>query len=187
LKYLIAGLGNIGAEYTNTRHNIGFKILDAFSEASNFSFKSDRYADSASYKYKGRILVLIKPSTYMNLSGKAINYWLQKEGIEKENMLVLVDDVALPFGEIRIRAKGSDGGHNGLSHIQEILNTTAYPRMRFGIGNDYGFGQQVDYVLGKWDAEQKAKLPERIQMSIEVIKSFTTIGLERTMNFFNGK
>lgn len=187
MKYLIAGLGNIGTEYINTRHNIGFEILDAFAKASNISFSPTRYADSATLKFKGRTLVLIKPSTYMNLSGKAINYWLQKEKLTQQNMLVLVDDLSLPFGTIRIRAKGSDGGHNGLAHINQTLGTNKYPRLRFGIGNEFNFGKQVDYVLGKWDEVEQKTLAERIEKAQEAIKSFATIGLERTMNFYNGK
>ncbi len=188
MKYLIVGLGNIGEEYKNTRHNIGFSILDALADASNIVFDINRrYGAVAEYKFKGRNLILLKPSTYMNLSGNAIRYWMQKEKIPLENVLVLVDDVALPFGTIRTRAKGGDAGHNGLKHINEILGTNAYARVRFGIGNDYGPGQQVDYVLGLWDDEERKALPARIEIAIQLIHSFVTIGLERTMNQFNNK
>ena len=187
MKYLIAGLGNVGAEYANTRHNIGFTILDAFAEASNITFKSDRLASVAQAKHKGRILVMIKPSTYMNLSGKAINYWLQQEKIPIENLLVITDDIALPFGTIRIRSKGGDGGHNGLTSIIETLATQEFARVRFGIGSDFAKGYQSDYVLGEWSDEQKKSLPERIKKSIEIVKSFATIGLQNTMNQYNNK
>jgi len=187
LKYLIVGLGNIGSEYVNTRHNIGFQVLDALSKASNLVFKADRLAYVAEYSFKGRNLILIKPTTYMNLSGKAVNYWLQKEKIPIENLLVLVDDLALPFGTIRIKAKGSDGGHNGLSDIQNVLGHTNYARLRFGIGDNFSKGRQVDYVLGEWTSEEKKNLPERMDKMIEAVQSFVTIGLERTMNFYNGK
>jgi peptidyl-tRNA hydrolase, PTH1 family len=187
VKFLIAGLGNIGSEYATTRHNIGFMILDAFAEASNFSFKADRLASVAQVKHRGRILVLIKPSTYMNLSGKAVNYWLQQEKISKENLLIITDDIALPFGTIRIRAKGGDGGHNGLTSIIETLGTQDFARVRFGIGSDFAKGYQSEYVLGEWSDEQKKFLPERINKSIEIIKSFAAIGLQNTMNLYNNK
>jgi len=185
VKYLIAGLGNIGIQYANTRHNIGFLVLDALAEASNILFSPQRYAAKAEFKFKGRTFVLIKPSTYMNLSGKALAYWLKAENIQIENLLVIVDDLALPFGTIRIKAKGSDGGHNGLANINEILNTQNYARMRFGIGNEFKQGEQVDFVLSEWSSEQKTKLPERIETMCQAVKSFGTSGLERTMNFFN--
>jgi peptidyl-tRNA hydrolase, PTH1 family len=187
LKYLIVGLGNIGAKYENTRHNIGFKILDAFAKASNICFETSRYADVAELKFKGRTLVLVKPSTYMNLSGKAVNYWMQQHSISIENILILVDDIALPFGKVRIRAKGSDGGHNGLKDINERLNSQSYARLRFGIGNEYNKGTQIDYVLGEWCDEENQLLPERIDICIQAIKSFSTIGLARTMTDFNNK
>ena len=187
MKYLIAGLGNIGAEYANTRHNIGFKVLDAFAQASNSSFISMRYGSLAEVKWKGRSFFLLKPSTYMNLSGNAVNYWLQAEKIPVENLLVVVDDVALPFGTIRMRGKGSDGGHNGLKHITQILGHQNYARLRFGIGNDFPQGFQVNYVLGQWEKPEREQLPERIDVAIEAIKSFGTVGLERTMNIFNSK
>ncbi|HEY1040217.1 MAG TPA: aminoacyl-tRNA hydrolase [Bacteroidia bacterium] len=186
-KFLIAGLGNIGPEYEGTRHNIGFDILNRFAELEKVSFSSDRLADVAYLKLKGRSIVLIKPSTYMNLSGKAINYWLQHEKIEKQNLMVLVDELALPLGKIRIGPKGSDGGHNGLKNIQEVLNSADYPRMRFGISNAFSRGKQVDYVLGKWSEEERPVIKERIDLAVEAIKSFTFVGLERTMNTYNSK
>jgi len=188
MKYLIAGLGNIGEEYANTRHNIGFMILDALAGASNLVFDPNRrYGSIAEFKFKGRNFILLKPSTYMNLSGNAIRYWLQKENIELANLLVIVDDLALPFGSIRIRAKGSDAGHNGLKHISEILGTDQYARVRFGIGNQFEKGRQVDYVLSEWTNEEKEALPERTDKVVQVIKSFGTVGIDRTMNLFNNK
>ena len=187
MKYLIAGLGNIGAEYANTRHNIGFKILDAFAQASNSSFISMRYGSLTEVRWKGRSFFLLKPSTYMNLSGNAVKYWLQAEKIPVENLLVVVDDVALDLGVIRLRGKGSDGGHNVLKHITQTLGHQNYARLRFGIGNDYPQGYQVDYVLGEWKKTELEILPERIDVAIEAIKSFGTTGLERTMNTFNTK
>jgi PTH1 family peptidyl-tRNA hydrolase len=187
VKYLIVGLGNIGEEYRNTRHNIGFQILDAFAEASNIAFSPARYGDKAVVKFKGRQFILIKPSTYMNLSGKAVNYWLQKEKLSPDSLLVLTDDLALDFGTIRLRAKGSDGGHNGLKSINEIIGTNKYARLRFGIGNEFNRGQQVDYVLGEWADEHIEKLPERKEKCIEAIKAFGTVGIAMTMNQFNNK
>ncbi len=186
-KFLIVGLGNIGDEYAHTRHNIGFTVVDALCAESGGKFKSDRYADVCEIKHKGKTLVLIKPSTYMNLSGKAVNYWLQAEKIKVENMLVIVDELALPFGKIRIGPKGSDGGHNGLKHIQETLNTTIYPRLRFGIGATFSKGAQVDYVLGKWSEEENKLLTERVKLAAEAIKAFCFLGLERCMNQYNTK
>lgn len=186
-KFLIAGLGNIGEEYAQTRHNIGFKVLDYFAEKEAFPFVSDRLAERAEYKLKGRTFVLIKPTTYMNLSGKAVRYWLEKEKIPIENLLVITDDLNLPFGSIRVRLKGSDGGHNGLKDIQEQLQTTHYNRYRFGISNEYEKGRQVDYVLGKWSEEELKKLPERLEKSVELVKSFGLSGIQLTMNLFNGK
>ncbi len=185
MKYLIAGLGNIGPEYKNTRHNIGFQILDALAEASNISFNDKRYGFVAEYKFKARTFILLKPTTYMNLSGRALNYWLTKEKIELDKLLVLVDDLALPFGTIRLRAKGGAGGHNGLENINQVLGRNDYARLRFGIGDHFHQGFQVDYVLGEWDREEKKELPEKIDACIEIIKSFGTIGTERTMNIFN--
>jgi PTH1 family peptidyl-tRNA hydrolase len=187
MKYLIAGLGNIGSEYTNTRHNIGFKVLDSLAEESGIFFKPARLADVAELKHKGRTLILIKPTTYMNLSGKAIQYWLQHEKIEVQNMLVVTDDLALPFGKIRIKTKGSHGGHNGLRNIEETLSTQEYPRLRFGISAQFSKGNQVDYVLGNWDEEELNTLQQRIDIAKEAILSFSFIGAERTMNFFNAK
>ncbi|PJB13199.1 MAG: aminoacyl-tRNA hydrolase [Flavobacteriales bacterium CG_4_9_14_3_um_filter_40_17] len=186
-KFLIAGLGNIGAEYAQTRHNIGFKVLDFFAEKESLTFESSRLADRVEYKLKGRTFVLIKPTTYMNLSGKAVRYWLDKENISIENLLVITDDLNLPFGSIRVRTKGSDGGHNGLKNIQEQLQTTHYNRFRFGISNEYEKGRQIDYVLGKWSEEELKNLPERLQKSIELVKSFGLSGIQLTMNLFNGK
>jgi PTH1 family peptidyl-tRNA hydrolase len=187
MKYLIVGLGNIGPEYRNTRHNIGFKILDALAGASNFSFDSARYAFKGETKFKGRTLVCIKPTTYMNLSGKAVSYWMQMEKIKVENVLVITDDLALDFGTLRLKTKGSDGGHNGLKNIQLLLGSNVYPRLRFGVGSDFQRGRQVDYVLSDWSEEEELLLPERIEKSIEIIQSFVTIGSELTMSAFNNK
>ena len=187
MKFLIAGLGNIGDEYANTRHNIGFLVVDALAKASTTNFRTDRLASVAEVKFKGRTFVLIKPSTYMNLSGKAVNYWMQAEKIPVEGLLVVTDDIALPFGKLRMKGKGSDGGHNGLKSIQETLGTTDYARLRFGIGSEFSKGQQVDYVLGQWDEEQLAHLPERINVATEMIRSFGTIGLQLTMTNYNNK
>jgi peptidyl-tRNA hydrolase, PTH1 family len=186
-KFLIAGLGNIGDEYENTRHNIGFRILDFIAMENNLKFRSDRLADVAEFKYKGRTLILIKPSTYMNLSGKAINYWLQAEKISKENLLVLTDDIALPMGSLRMKGKGSDGGHNGLKNIQETLNTVEYARLRFGVGSEFSKGRQVEYVLGRWTAEEEKILEEKVKLAAEMVKAFATIGLQLTMTNYNKK
>ena len=186
-KFLIVGLGNIGDEYEGTRHNIGFTILDAVAKENNFKFTVDKLASVATFKFKGKTLVLIKPSTYMNLSGKAVNYWMQKESIQKENLLVLTDDLALPFGSVRMKGKGSDGGHNGLKSIQETLASFDYARLRFGVGNEFSKGKQVDYVLGKWDDEEKKTLEARVKLAIEMIQGFATIGLQRTMSAYNNK
>jgi peptidyl-tRNA hydrolase, PTH1 family len=185
MKYLIVGLGNIGDEYKDTRHNIGFTVLDAMAAASNTSFMDKRYGAVSRLKYKGRDLILLKPSTYMNLSGNAVNYWLKKENIPVENMLVIVDDLALPLGSIRMRHKGSDGGHNGLAHINSVLATDEYPRIRFGIGNGFRKGSQIDYVLGTWNKEEKKVLEERISLVVEMIRSFVFAGTELTMTAFN--
>lgn len=187
MKYLIFGLGNIGIEYQNTRHNIGFKVLDAISLASNVFFTQERYAYRADLKYKGKTIILIKPTTYMNLSGKAVNYWLKNENIPIENSLTVVDDLAIPFGTIRIKAKGSAGGHNGLTNIIETLGHNNFARLRFGIGDEFKKGHQIDYVLSQWSKDEQIVLPLRIETMVEAIKSFATIGLERTMNFYNGK
>lgn len=186
-KFLIVGLGNIGAEYVNTRHNIGFKILDYFANQESISFQTQKLGDVAEFKVKGRTVLLLKPNTYMNLSGKAVKYWLEKENIEKDNMLVITDDLNLSFGSVRIKTKGSDGGHNGLKNIQLLLNSTEYPRFRFGISDAFKKGKQVDYVLGEWSLEEKESLKERLSISSEIIKSFALAGLNNTMNLFNGK
>jgi len=187
MKYLIVGLGNPGVEYKDTRHNIGFTVLDSLAENSSIVFSDKRYGFVSELKVKGRTLILLKPTTYMNLSGRAVNYYLQKEKIPLENMLIVVDDIALPFGIIRIKSKGGSGGHNGLQHIEDIIGTNNYNRLRFGIGNDFGRGRQVDYVLGEWDSVEKEKLPQRIDVAMNAIKDFPVIGIERTMNFFNNK
>ena len=187
MKYLIAGLGNFGPEYKNTRHNIGFQILDALAGASNISFSDKRYGFVSEYRYKSRTFVLLKPSTYVNLSGRAVNYWLKKENIPLDNLLVVVDDLALPFGTLRIKAKGSPGGHNGLRNISEVMGTNEYARLRFGIGDEFHPGFQVNFVLGQWSSEEERLLPEKIDAGIEIIQSFGTIGIERTMNYFNKK
>jgi PTH1 family peptidyl-tRNA hydrolase len=186
-KFLIAGLGNIGDEYANTRHNIGFMVVDAIARENNLKFHTDRLADIAEYKFKGKMLLLIKPSTYMNLSGKAVNYWLQAEKIAVENLLVVTDDIALPLGTLRMKGKGSDGGHNGLKNIQEVLNTQNYARLRFGVGSEFAKGKQVDYVLGKWKPEEEKLLEPRIKLAVEMIQGFAAIGLQRTMSAYNNK
>lgn len=187
MKYLIVGLGNIGSEYAETRHNIGFKVLDAFASASNTTFKTDRYGDIAEVRFKGRTFLLLKPSTYMNLSGNAVRYWLQKENIPLENLLVVVDDLSLAFGTLRLKGKGSDGGHNGLKHIAATLGTQAYARLRFGIGNDFPRGGQVDYVLSPFSEEEYKLMPERLETAGQIIQSFCLAGLDITMNQFNHK
>lgn len=186
-KTLIVGLGNIGAEYQNTRHNIGFDVLDALSKEEGFSFETQKLGQVAWHKHKGRTLVFLKPNTYMNLSGKAVKYWMQQEKISIQNILVVTDDLHLDFGTVRMKAKGSDGGHNGLKDIQSKLQTQAYARLRFGIGASYGKGKQVDYVLSPWTAEEKKSLPERIELCGKMVLSFATIGLQNTMNSYNGK
>jgi PTH1 family peptidyl-tRNA hydrolase len=187
LKYLIVGLGNIGEEYKNTRHNIGFTVLDAMAMASNTSFTDKRYGAVCQLKYKGRTFILLKPSTYMNLSGHAVDYWLKKEKVEIENMLVIVDDLALPTWTIRMRPRGSDGGHNGLAHINSILGSDDYARIRVGIGNSFSKGAQKDYVLGTWSPNEIKLMEERVAIVVDMIKSFGTAGLELTMTAFNKK
>ena len=187
MKYLIVGLGNIGDEYRGTRHNIGFRILDAFAEASNISFSTERYGDVAHMRLKNKQLTLLKPSTYMNLSGNAVRYWKEKENIDINHILVLVDDIALPFGAIRIKPNGSDAGHNGLKHIAQMLGTPAYPRLRFGIGNDFPRGCQVDYVLGHFTLDQRQQLPARVDVACEAIKAFCLSGIDFAMCNFNNK
>lgn len=187
MKYLVTGLGNIGEEYSNTRHNIGFNILDALAGASNISFKDQRYGFYTELKHRGRTYCMLKPSTYVNLSGNAVRFYLQKLKLPEDRLLVIADDLALPFGAIRLRAKGGDAGHNGLAHINQILGSSNYARLRFGIGNEFGRGQQVDYVLGKWEEEELKTLPERINLATEAILSFGVHGIARTMNMFNNR
>lgn len=185
MKYLIAGLGNIGAEYELTRHNIGFLVLDQLADKHGGKFAMDRLAEKAEIKHKGRSLHLIKPTTYMNLSGKAIAYWLQELKIPKENLLVILDDLALPFGTLRMRTKGSSAGHNGLKNIEQLLNGQDYSRLRFGIGNEFGKGQQVDFVLSNFTQQEFTDLPPIMERANEMVLSFTTIGPERTMSLYN--
>ena len=186
-KFLIVGLGNPGAEYKYTRHNIGFLLADRLAEKLKADFKTERYGEVAKANYRGKRFIILKPSTYMNLSGKAVRYWLEKEKIDKNNLMVITDDVNLDFGTIRIRPKGSDGGHNGLKSIQELTGGNHYPRLRFGIGKDYPKGGQVDYVLGKWTEEQIKALPGLLDKMSEAILNFAQEGLQRTMNKFNLK
>lgn len=185
MKYLIAGLGNIGAEYELTRHNIGFLVLDRLADVKGVTFEITRHAEKAELKFKGKQIHLIKPTTYMNLSGKAIAYWLQELKIPKENLLVVVDDIALPFGTLRMRKQGSAAGHNGLTHIEQVLGGTDYTRLRFGIGNNFNKGQQVDYVLGNFTQEEFQALPPLMDKASEMILSFCTIGPDRTMSLYN--
>jgi PTH1 family peptidyl-tRNA hydrolase len=186
-KFLIVGLGNIGEKYANTRHNIGFKVLDALVQKEDLKFETQKLGDLSTYKFKGRTFILLKPSTYMNLSGKAVQYWLTKEKVPLENLLVITDDLNLPFGNIRVKTKGSDGGHNGLKDIQSTLQTAKYNRFRFGISDEFSSGRQIDYVLGEWTDEENKTLTERLERSVELIKSFGTAGINNTMNTFNGK
>ena len=187
MKYLIAGLGNIGDEYANTRHNIGFIVLDAIAFSLGVSFSSGRYASVAKARFKGRSLTLIKPATFMNLSGKAVRYWLEAEKIETENLLVVNDDIDLEPGVLRMKPFGSGGSHNGLNHIIEILGTTAFPRLRVGIGNDFAKGYQVEYVLGRWTKTEEEMLKPRVLMAVDMVKSFVTIGVDKTMSLYNNK
>jgi len=187
MKFLIVGLGNIGAEYQSTRHNIGFTILDAFAQASNVVFSTQRYGSVAQCRLKNQQLVLLKPSTYMNLSGEAVRYWMQKEKIALDHVLVIVDDLALPFGTIRLRGKGADGGHNGLKNINQLVGSQNYARLRFGIGNDFPQGAQVDFVLGHLTPEERQVLPERTEKAIETIKAFCLSGLSFAMTNYNNK
>lgn len=186
-KFLVAGLGNIGPKYHNTRHNIGFMILDALAKEEDLTFETNKLGDLTTYKYKGRTIILLKPNTYMNLSGKAVRYWLEKEKVPLENLLVVTDDINLSFGVIRVKTKGSSGGHNGLKDIEAQLQTSKYCRFRFGVGDEFGKGRQVDYVLGEWKTEEGAAMPERLEKGIALIKSFATAGTSNTMNSFNGK
>ena len=178
MKYLIIGLGNPGEKYENSRHNIGFKVLDKLASLSNISFSTDKLADVSVLKHKGRQLILLKPNTFMNLSGKAVNYWMQKEKISADNILVVSDDISLPFSTIRLRSKGSDGGHNGLKDIIEVLQSTSFPRIKFGIGSEFNKGRQSDYVLGNWSDEETNLLEERMDLAVKMILSFTTISFE---------
>jgi len=187
MKHLIVGLGNIGPEYEGTRHNIGFRILDAFAKASNISFQDKRYGFVAHMRVKNQELVLLKPSTYMNLSGNAVRYWMQQEKIPLENLLVLVDDLSLPVGTIRMRQGGSDAGHNGLKHIAQMLGTQAYNRLKFGIGNDYPRGGQIDFVLGRFSPEDEKVVDERALVACEAIKAYALSGMQFAMNHYNGK
>ena len=186
-KFLIIGLGNIGAEYVNTRHNIGFKVLDFFARKENITFNTAKLGDVAEFSIKGRKILLLKPNTYMNLSGKAVHYWMEKENIPIENILVITDDLNLSFGTIRIKSKGTDGGHNGLKNIQLVLNSSEYPRFRFGISDEFKKGKQIDYVLGEWNDDEKVVLMKRFEITTEIINSFALAGLNETMNKYNGK
>ncbi|APY08247.1 aminoacyl-tRNA hydrolase [Winogradskyella sp. J14-2] len=186
-KFLIVGLGNIGEKYQNTRHNIGFKVLDYVAHKEEAVFETVKLGDITTVKVKGRTLLLLKPSTYMNLSGKAVKYWLEKEKIPLQNLLVITDDLNLPFGTLRLKTKGSDGGHNGLKDIQDKLQTTNYNRFRFGISDTFSKGKQVDYVLGQWNDEENSKLEERLKISAELVTSFVLAGVNNTMNQYNGK
>ena len=185
MNYLVVGLGNIGVEYANTRHNMGFMVLDAWAQASNTVFESGRYGYTATISFKGRKFTLLKPSTYMNLSGKAVRYWVNELKVPLENLLVISDDLNIPFGTVRLRKNGSAGGHNGLTNINELLGTQEYARIRMGIGNDFGRGHQVDYVLGELSDEEKDQMPELCKKVVEGIKAFATIGPDRAMNVLN--
>ena len=185
-KFLIVGLGNIGIEYAETRHNVGFKILDALAKEKRFTFETLKLGDVGTFKIKGRSVICLKPSTYMNRSGKALKYWMEKEKIPMENLLVVTDDINLEFGTLRLKTKGSDGGHNGLKDIQECIQTTTYNRFRFGVGADFGKGRQIDYVLGEWNDEERKSLTERLEKSAQLIISFVLSGVKNTMNRFNG-
>lgn len=187
MKYLIVGLGNPGAKYENTRHNVGFKVLDELIQESEVKFEVEKLGDVAHYKFKGRNLVLLKPSTFMNLSGKAVNYWMQKEKVPLERVLIILDDIALPYGKLRLKGKGSDAGHNGLKDIAATLNTTKYPRLKFGVGNDFPRGRQAEYVLGEWNSTEQQELGNHLKKATEFIKGFVTIGLDRTMSSLNNK
>lgn len=185
MKFLLVGLGNPGPEYEETRHNIGYKVLDKLASMSGTSFSTARLSEMAEIKHKGRTLILVKPTTYMNLSGKAVQYWLQKEKLQAGQTLIIADDIALPAGAVRLRPRGSDGGHNGLKNIAEILGTDVYPRLRFGVGNDFPKGRQVDYVLGQWSEEEREIIIPRIEIAAQAALGFCTLGLDRAMNEFN--
>jgi PTH1 family peptidyl-tRNA hydrolase len=184
-KFLIAGLGNIGPDYDNTRHNIGFQVLDELAQKKELDFTQNKLGATASFKVKGRSILLLKPSTFMNRSGKAVHYWLEKEKIPREHLLIITDDINLPFGTLRLKTKGSDGGHNGLADVQQTLQTSQYNRLRFGLGSDFPKGRQVEYVLGKWNEEEEKALPERLNRCTELIESFVLQGVNITMNTFN--
>jgi peptidyl-tRNA hydrolase, PTH1 family len=184
-KYLIAGLGNIGAEYAGTRHNIGFDVVDALAAKHGARFSLERLSEMVEIRWRGNVLVCIKPTTYMNLSGRAVKYWMDKEKIPAEHILIILDDLALPLNRLRLRPGGSDAGHNGLTSIQESLGTHTYPRLRFGVGNNFPKGRQIEYVLGRWEAEELPLVRIKIEKSVELIESFATIGIERTMNLYN--
>lgn len=186
-KFLVVGLGNIGAKYVNTRHNIGFKILDNYAQKNDINFDDKRYAAMSTHRLKGRQILLCKPSTLMNNSGKAVRYWMNKEKLNHDQVLIITDDLNIPFGTLRLKPKGSDGGHNGLKSINYETGTTKYPRLRFGIGAEYPTGQQVNYVLDEWSPEEKDQLQERITVSAEIIESFVLQGMQTTMNKYNGK
>lgn len=185
-KFLVVGLGNIGEEYKGTRHNVGFQIADTLATSQGFVFTSDKLGDVGSFRIKGRNILCLKPSTYMNRSGKAVKYWMEKEKVPLENLLVITDDINLPFGTLRLKTKGSDGGHNGLKDIQNTLQTAEYNRLRFGVGSEFNKGRQIDYVLGKWSAEEITELNERFEISNALIESFVLAGPKPTMNQFNG-
>jgi len=187
MKYLIVGLGNIGDEYAHTRHNIGFDVVTELAKTCEATWSDERYGAIAQTKIRGHIITMLKPNTYMNLSGKAVSYWMQKENIPIENLLIIVDDLALPFGTLRLKGKGSDGGHNGLKNINELLGTQNYARLRFGLGNEFRRGGQIDFVLGQWTTEEQPILQQRIATAVELIKSFVAIGLQLTMTQFNNK
>ncbi len=187
MKFLIVGLGNPGSEYINTRHNIGFKVLDALVDASNTNFKTERLGEVAQIRVKNKQLILLKPSTFMNLSGKAINFWMQKEKISLDRLLIVTDDISLPTGKLRLKAKGSDGGHNGLKHTQEVLGTSNYPRLRFGIGKNFFPGQQVNYVLGNWEKVELEIVNEKLDLATNCIASFCLQGISASMNLYNNK
>jgi PTH1 family peptidyl-tRNA hydrolase len=187
MKYLIVGLGNPGPEYANTRHNIGFQVLDALADAGGVAFSPARYGDKAELRHKGRTFILVKPTTFMNLSGKAVRYWMDQENIPADRLLVITDDLALPFGAVRIRSKGGAGGHNGLTSIIELIGTEEFPRLRFGIGNDFARGRQSDYVLGEWTEAERAALPARIELAGKAVLQFGLLGVASAMNNFNNR
>ena len=187
MNYLIVGLGNIGVEYANTRHNMGFMVLDAWAQASNIVFESGRYGSTTTISFKGRKFTLLKPSTYMNLSGKAVRYWMNELKIQPENLLVISDDLNIPFGTLRLRKNGSAGGHNGLTNINELIGTQEYPRIRVGIGNEFGRGQQIGYVLGEFSDDEKKEIPDICKRVIDGVKAWATVGADRAMNVINTK